>query len=961
MKPGPDAGRWAEVMTVFDEVVGLDPATRERRLEAISSSDPELHSGITALLLADASAGSGLERIEQLFDTGGGERDPDPLGMVGRTVSHFRIIEGLASGGMGVIYRAEDTQLGRPIALKFPLPAHPLDRSAKRRFVHEARLAGGLDHPNLCGIYEAGETDDGHLFLAMPLYVGETLRQRLARDEAIPPAESLRIARQIASGLRAAHDAGIVHRDLKPANVMLLRDGTVKILDFGLAIASDTGITQPGTLLGTVRYMSPEQVNGKSIDARADLWSFGVVLYEMVAGRRPFDGGHEIAIAHAIVHADPPLPSAVREGIPSGIDSLVESLLRKDRDERYQTAAEVEVALEAVQLTGSAPRSDSARRKAFAAFVPSPVARLAILALVVVTAAGAIAWNSRGIPAVQSLSKVVVLPFDDSTGNEDNRYLASGFSDAIRAELSRLSAAAVPGYFSSSSFARTAEPLTHVARELGPAAVVRGTAWQSGERAGIRMQLLDAASGRLLWTHEYEPVTPDAEGHAMRAIVSAMRLELTDVERARLARPATTDARAYDLYLRARHIEVPPALRLLWDRVPPETVREAQALYSKARDLDPDFAVARAKLAMTHMLSSAMYDTSQARRDQARLEAEAALRLDPALFEAREALWFYWLGKGDQAKAIEALEEGLRVSPNQPALKLSLGDSFIRAGRWEDASAQLDRTLQIDPRNPRVAWSFAMAYGRRRRNAEAMYGFNRVIAEVPNDPGVKIIKGHNFLRWKGTADTLAAMLDEVPADWDNNGMATFGRYTALRVQRRYADALEMLDKSTQEVSRDGLVYHPKSLMRAEMYNSLGDSRMARIHYRAARALLADSAAARPRNPSIHAALGLANAGLGRKEEAMRSAQRAMEIVPVSRSSIESTAFMGLAVEIFGKVGEIDSALELVELLLAMPSGREITIPFLRVWPGFDPLRSDPRFEQLLERFAVTDGAAGAAR
>jgi serine/threonine-protein kinase len=263
---------------------------------------------------------------------------------------------------MGVVYAAEDTRLGRPVALKLPLPDHRLDSSAKQRFLQEARAAGALDHPNLCSVYEVGESEDGLLFLAMALYRGETLKARLAREGRLELAEALAIARQIAQGLAAAHQARIVHRDLKPGNVMLLPDGPVKILDFGLAKAREHSVTGPGARLGTAAYMAPEQIRDDRVDARTDLWALGVVLYEMLTGRQPFRGEHEVSIAHTIVYEEPVVPSDLRAGIPPGLQALLLSLLEKQPERRPPTARDVDAALAAVEVAPeesavAAPRS----------------------------------------------------------------------------------------------------------------------------------------------------------------------------------------------------------------------------------------------------------------------------------------------------------------------------------------------------------------------------------------------------------------------------------------------------------------------------------------------------------------------------------------------------------------------------------------------------------------------------
>ena len=346
-----DPRRWSVIQATFDELVDLDEASRTTRLTALGTSDPELRVVIESLLDADAEADHQLAPLDTALLGAPAAATADPLGLAGRSVSHFRVLELLGAGGMGVVYRAQDTRLGRPVALKFLLPDYSLDASAKTRFLREAHAAAALDHPHLCTIYDVGESEDGRLFLAMALYAGETLRARLARDGPLPVAETLAITKQIAHGLGCAHAAGIVHRDLKPGNVMLLPDGTIKILDFGLAKALDETASETSTRFGTVGYMAPEQIRGQAVDARADLWAVGVVLYEMLAGQKPFVGEHDVAIAHAIVHDEPVSPATLREGLPTGVEDVVVGLLQKDPSTRYAAVADLIADLAAVRTT----------------------------------------------------------------------------------------------------------------------------------------------------------------------------------------------------------------------------------------------------------------------------------------------------------------------------------------------------------------------------------------------------------------------------------------------------------------------------------------------------------------------------------------------------------------------------------------------------------------------------------
>jgi eukaryotic-like serine/threonine-protein kinase len=517
-----DSDRWREVRAAFDQLIELDPAAQEERLAALERSDPELRHLVEALLRADADADAQLAHVTRaLSPQSAGLSDnqaPDALGLRGQTVAHFRILEPLGAGGMGAVYSAEDLGLGRTIALKLPLPAHRLDSSVKARFLQEARTVGALDHPNVCSVYEAGETDDGQLYLAMAFYRGETLKVRLAREGSLPVAEAVAIGRQMVQGLAAAHDAGVVHRDLKPGNVMLLPGGGVKILDFGLAKVRDLSITGSGVLLGTAAYMSPEQIRGEPVDGRTDLWAFGVVLYEMLAGRQPFQGENEVSVAHAIIHEEPARPSEYRKGIPPALEDLILSLLEKAAAQRPATAQVVDAELAALER-GRRQRPLAAMRRWLRLSPPArrsfrrwslPAAALAVAAAF----AGYTAFRGAESPAEPSLvgagllaprDRVLLADFEDLAGDP---LLAAAVTEAFRVDLAEsplvrvLSPRQVRAALSRMERAPDVTLDDSLAHELaireGVKALVTGSVARVPGSYTISLQLLGATNGDLL-------------------------------------------------------------------------------------------------------------------------------------------------------------------------------------------------------------------------------------------------------------------------------------------------------------------------------------------------------------------------------------------------------------------------------------------------------------------------------
>ncbi len=387
-----DARRWRAICAAFDESVVLDEAARDRYLEALAVRDEAQHRAVVKLLAYDRDADRLVGTLDNLTSP---PLTADVLLLVGRQVAHYQITAPIASGGMGVVYRAEHLLLRRTVALKLPLTSLVGDATARGRFLREARTAARLTHANICEVLEVGESQDGFLYIAMPLYEGETLRQRLDRAPGLAVAEVLTIGRQIAQALGVAHAAGVIHRDLKPGNVMLETNGGLRILDFGLARTLDASQSQLTGTMGTVSYMAPECISGAVADARADLWSLGVMLHEMLAGQRPFAGDHPLAVAHAIVHDEPAALDRASRDVPWRLDTLVARCLRKATTERPASAAEVDGELAAVEAGTSASWSFRLRETLARRTGGHRMARALVLGVGVIACAMLALWPSR--------------------------------------------------------------------------------------------------------------------------------------------------------------------------------------------------------------------------------------------------------------------------------------------------------------------------------------------------------------------------------------------------------------------------------------------------------------------------------------------------------------------------------------------------------------------------------------
>ena len=967
--------RWQQVNELFQLAAERTPEERTTFLQTACQGDEGLRREVESLIAS-------YERAENFIESPAFEVVPElltdgrPDAIVGESIAHYRIESLIGVGGMGEVYLAHDERLGRKVALKF-LPERLTANSAQlSRFKSEARAASALNHPNILTVYEIGTEGNRH-FIATEFIEGVTLRATLARGR-MRVYDALEVAVQVASALAAAHETGVVHRDIKPENIMIRPDGYVKVLDFGLAklteqksvsdnhdlIITHTQHTYAGLLVGTPRYMSPEQARGQKADARSDIWSLGAVIYEMIGGVPAFSGATPSDCIASILKTEALPLSRVAPAAPTKLQSILHKALRKNRDERYQKIAEMLADLR--DLKGKLERAASAPKIEPVWLWTAAVAAIVLIAIGALfftryrslplgerssSSSSSVSTGSSGLANIPEKS-IAVLPFENRSRDEDNAYFADAIQDEILTRLSKIADLKVISRTSTQHYKTVPANVPDIAKQLGVAHILEGSVQKNGDTVRVNVQLIKAANDAHVWADTFDRKLTDilwVESEVAKAIADQLGAKLTGREEQVIAAKPTDNPEAYDAYLRGLAYSLKTANTST-------NALGAQKYLKEAVRLDPKFAVAWALLSYVEARGyiTQFLQPTVALREEARQAAERALTLQPNLGEAILAKGFYYYAcLKDYDTAVHYFEQARSLLPNSSRIPELLAYVTRRQGQWDRSESYFNEAERLDPRNVSLLTQHALSYKDRRLFPEAWRKFEQILNITPDDVDTIVEKGV-IAQAEGDLPRASALLASVqPAADDTNALETQAYQSIL--ERRPTQIMsrlkEVLTKPDPEL---GFYVGELRFWLGWAQDVTGDHDAARESWRQARSELERFLTQQPENHILLGDLALTNVSLGDKAAALSLSERGMVVNPIEKDAVTGPASIEFFARVAVQAGEVDRAMTALQKLSSTPysgplgPGAPLTPALLRLDPMFDPIRNDPRFAKIVE-------------